>query len=111
MNYYDYLEDMHLSNLPTTGMGLESLQNIPSTSPRRKFDWDKAFDVAGNLISKIPRRPIQNIYQTAPPQNPRAKPPGYNADDSFFKKYKTPLLIGGGLIVGGIVLYMVTKKK
>jgi hypothetical protein len=110
MNYYDHLNEMHLSNLPTTGMGLESLQNIP-TSPRKKFDWDKAFDVAGNLISKIPRRPIQNIYQNPQMQNPRAQPPGYNANDSFFEKYKTPLLVGGGLIVGGIVLYMVTKKK
>ena len=44
-------------------------------------------------------------------QNPRAKPPGYDADESFFKKYQTPLLVGGGLIVGGIILYMVTKKK
>ena len=110
MNYYDYLEDMHLSNLPTTGMGLESLQNIPPPR-RRKFDWDKAFNVAGNLISSIPRRPIQNIYQQPQQTRPKAIPEGYDAKDSFFEKYKTPLLIGGGLIVGGIVLYMITKKK
>ena len=110
MNYYDHLQDMHLSNMPFEIIG-QAAQNIPTTSPRKKFDWDKAFDVAGNLISKIPRRPIQNIYQNPQMQNPRAQPPGYNANDSFFEKYKTPLLIGGGLIVGGIVLYMVTKKK
>ena len=35
----------------------------------------------------------------------------YNpAEESFFSKYKTPLLIGGGLIAVGTI-YMLTKKK
>jgi preprotein translocase subunit YajC len=32
-------------------------------------------------------------------------------EESFFSKYKTPLLIGGGLLVGGIIYTMTKKKK
>lgn len=31
--------------------------------------------------------------------------------ESFFKKYRTPLLIGGGVIVLGTAAYLLTRKK
>jgi hypothetical protein len=30
---------------------------------------------------------------------------------SFFKRYRTPILIGGGLLVAGTAVYLLTKKK
>ena len=30
---------------------------------------------------------------------------------SFFKKYRMPLLIGGGILAAGTILYLVTRKK
>jgi len=31
--------------------------------------------------------------------------------ESFFKRYRTPLLIGGGVIVAGTAIYLLTRKK
>lgn len=31
--------------------------------------------------------------------------------ESFFKKYRTPILIGGGLLIAGTAVYLLTKKK
>jgi len=31
--------------------------------------------------------------------------------ESFFKRYRTPILIGGGLLVAGTAVYLLTKKK
>jgi hypothetical protein len=30
---------------------------------------------------------------------------------SFFRKYRTPILIGGGLLVAGTAVYLLTRKK
>lgn len=36
--------------------------------------------------------------------------PGENGEQSFFQKYKTPMLIGGGLILA-VTIYKLTKRK
>ena len=67
-----------------------------------------AEDPAGEDENKTP----ENIPDLPPGDDlpdPNAAPPK-DEDESFFKKYKTPLLIGGGLLaLAGI--YFATKKK
>lgn len=52
--------------------------------------------------------------QPAPSPNGRGNnffnPPGENGEQTFFQKYKTPMLIGGGLILA-ITIYKLTKRK
>ena len=36
---------------------------------------------------------------------------GIEQKESFFKKYRTPILIGGGLLVAGTAVYLLTRKK
>jgi hypothetical protein len=61
----------------------------------------------------LPEQPVGGSLQLPGGQfnvgfNPTEQPA---AQGTFFQKYKTPLLIGGGLLVAGIVYMSVRKKK
>jgi len=44
------------------------------------------------------------VAKTTAPAEAEEKP-------SFFKKYKTPILIGGGVLLAGTAVYLLTRKK
>lgn len=52
--------------------------------------------------------------QPAPSPNGRGNnffnPPSDNGEETFFQKYKTPMLIGGGLILA-VTIYKLSKRK
>ena len=60
---------------------------------------DKIGGIAGKIINKGGSVEVDGSVLEYDP-----------AEESFFSKYKTPLLIGGGLVAVGAI-YMLTKKK
>ena len=60
---------------------------------------DKVGGIAGNIMGKGASVEVDGASIAYDP-----------GDESFFSKYKTPLLIGGGLVAIGAI-YMLTKKK
>jgi hypothetical protein len=87
----------------------------PLFKPGGVFDKIKTKIQGGAMQTKgvnLPDEPIGANVQLPGGQfnvgfNPSEQQPG---SQTFFSKYKTPLLIGGGLLAVGAI-YMITKKK
>lgn len=87
----------------------------PLFKPGGLFDKIKTKIQGGAMQTKgvnLPEEPIGANVQLPGGQfnvgfNPSEQQPG---SQTFFSKYKTPLLIGGGLLAVGAI-YMITKKK
>lgn len=62
---------------------------------------NKAGDVVGGILGK---QPVNVDASTG------GLDVSYSTEPSFWEKYKTPVLIGGALVVGGVI-YMSTRKK
>ncbi|WP_299313232.1 hypothetical protein [uncultured Aquimarina sp.] len=91
----------------------ETLFKKPKQLPPVKFGDPRQQFPVHNFTPSFPGRPVnpQIITQnTALPQNMNTNTP---AKESFFKKHKTPLLIGAGLLVvgTGVVIAVRSGKK
>jgi hypothetical protein len=100
-----------LTGAVTTGVslvsGLNANKDLYPQCGKRPFFTGKRRDAYDACVATQPLPPIKsetggtdNFFNT----------PSENGEETFFQKYKTPMLIGGGLILA-FTLYKFSKRK
>jgi hypothetical protein len=98
-----------LTGAVTTGVslvsGLNANKDLYPQCGKRPFFTGKRRDAYDACVATQPLPPSPNGRE-----NNFFNPPSENGEQTFFQKYKTPMLIGGGLILA-ITIYKLSKRK
>jgi hypothetical protein len=98
-----------LKGAVTTGVtlvsGLNPNKDLYPQCGKRPFFTGKRRDAYDACVATQPLPPSPNGRE-----NNFFNPPSANGEETFFKKYKTPMLIGGGLILA-FTIYKLSKRK
>ena len=93
------------------GKGLTTASGIAG-----KIGANKGAGAIGTITAALPKKPFTFPFSKPKAATPTATPTAampvvMEQKESFFKKYRTPILIGGGVLLVGAAFLILRKKK